>query len=350
MTNNSVTNAQNKITITDIAKDSGVSPATVSLVLRDKPGVGAKTRRRVMDSAQNLGYIFRSQVPNQSKSAIKSIGLIMKVRPNDMLTLNGFYAPVIAGIEGVCRQRGINMLYAHLPVDEDNIPLAPPLLLTDAQADGLLLVGTAVHEQTVAILQKQSAPVVLVDAYADHDPYDSVVTDNEKGAFTAVTHLIQNGHKQIAIVGSHPNAFLSIHERREGYIKAMRSHGLEPIFADCHLIQEEARETTFSLLQTNPEITAVFGCNDEVSVAIIKAAQEAGRQVPDDLSIIGFDNILLAQHITPALTTMQVDKVGMGRLAAQQLLNRIEFPESGMVRTVISPSLIPRQSVQNLKT
>ena len=350
MTNNSINNTQSKITITDIAKDSGVSPATVSLVLRDKPGVGEKTRRRVMDSAQNLGYIFRPQIPNQSKSTIKSIGLIMKVRPNDMLTMNGFYAPVIAGIEAVCRQRGINMLYAHLPVDEDNNPLEPPPLLTDERADGLLLVGTAVHEQTVAILQKQSAPVVLVDAYADHDPYDSVVTDNERGAFAAVTHLIENGHKQIAIVGSQPNAFPSIRERRSGYLKAMRSHNLEPVFADCHLMQEEAREATFSLLESHPEITAVFGCNDEVSIAIIKAAQEAGRQVPDDLSIVGFDNILLAQHIAPALSTMRVDKMGMGRLAAQQLLNRIEFPESGKVRMVISPSLIQRQSVKNLAT
>jgi LacI family transcriptional regulator len=101
-------------------------------------------------------------------------------------------------------------------------------------------------------------------------------------------------------------------------------------------------------LRQHPEITAVFGCNDDVAIAVIKAAETLGKRVPEDLSVVGFDNIVLAQHVIPPLTTMRVDKMGMGRLAAQTLLNRIEYPEAGWIRGVIIPTLIERQSVRPL--
>jgi LacI family transcriptional regulator len=342
----STSNIRTKITIADIARKSGVSPTTVSLVLRNKPGISLETRQRVLDSAQSLGYLFNPPKPNHEPSAISSIGLIIKVRPNDEPLTNHFYAPVLAGIEAFCRRQQINLLYAHMPVDEDNNLLEAPRLLLEQHADGLLVVGVWLNESTMPVLQQHEAPIVLVDAYTTTtDPFDAVITDNETGAYQAVSYLIKNGHRKIAIVGSLPNSYPSIQERRNGYIRAMTEHKLEPQFVDCHMDPDEAVPIAVEYLTNCPDITAVFSGNDEVAIGIMAALQSQGRCMPEDLSIIGFDNIALAQHVTPALTTMRVDKMGMGRLAAQHLINRIEYPAAGQIQTFIQPSLIERQSV-----
>jgi LacI family transcriptional regulator len=345
---NSPTPDRSKVTIADIARDSGVSPATVSLVLRDKPGIGPETRQRVLDSAQALGYIITSSKP-ALQGAISSIGLILKVRPNDEPLTNQFYVPVLAGIEAYCRQQQINLFYAHMPVDEDNNPLELPRLLQEQPANGLLILGAWLNDSVTRLLQPQETPLVLVDAYATTDRYDAVITDNEAGAYQATTYLIENGHRRIAIVGSLPRSYPSIQERRSGYLRAMSEHGLEPHFVDCHLYPDAAVPATVAYLEKYPEITAIFSCNDEVAIGVMNAMQALRKSVPQELSIIGFDNIALAQHVTPALTTMRVDKRGMGRLAAQLLLNRLEHPEAGQVCAVIRPSLIERESVRQLK-
>jgi LacI family transcriptional regulator len=345
---NTITNAR-KITIADIAEKSGVSSTTVSLVLRDKPGIGQKTRQRVLDSAQGLGYLFTSSKINHQLSGVSSIGLIIKVRPNDEPFTNHFYAPVLAGIEAFCRRRQINLLYAHMPVDEDNNLLETPRLLLEQHADGLLVVGVWLNESTLPVLQQHEAPIVLVDAYTTTtDLFDAVITNNERGAYQAVSFFIDKGHRNIAIVGSLPNSYPSIQERRNGYIRALADHNLHPHFVDCHLSPNEAVPATIEYLNHHPDITAIFSCNDEVAIGIMAALQSQGRCLPESMSIIGFDNIALAQHVTPTLTTMRVDKMGMGRLAAQLLVNRIENPQAGTVRAVIRASLIERESVRLL--
>ncbi len=338
-----------KITIADIAEASNVSPATVSLVLRDKPGISPETRQRVLESAQNLGYIVKPISSLHVQGDLTNIGLVIKTRLNDLPQTNNFYSPVLIGIETICRQRQINLLYATMLVDEENQPLELPRLITDQQVDGLLLVGILLNEAVLSLLQRQSVPVVLADAYANGDPYDMVVSDNFNGAYKAVTYLIGQGHQHIGIVGSQQNSYPSIQERRLGYVQAMRDHHLSPYFGDSSLDSEKTGAVVLELLHQHPEITAIFGCNDEVAIAVIKAAHEMGRNIPQDLAVIGFDNIALAQYITPSLTTMQVDKIGMGRLATQLLINRIEYPEADKVKVVIRPHLIERQSVGSVE-
>ncbi|MEM8859315.1 MAG: LacI family DNA-binding transcriptional regulator [Chloroflexota bacterium] len=336
-----------KVTITDIANASKVSPATVSLVLRDKPGVGDETRQRVLETAQSLGYIPPSTPAKQAdRESYKQIGLLMKVDPHTAPEQNQFYVPVVTGIESVCRQRRSYLLYANLPVDEHNQPLELPRLMTDNQIDGLLVIGMELTEGLLAHLQQSSVPIVLVDGYAADDPFDSVVTDNVRGGMQATEHLIGQGHQKIAIIGSAADAYPSILERRHGYIRAMQNHGLEPIFADCTLFPAQAEKAVEDLLVAHPDVSALFACNDEISIAIMKKLASMGKRVPEDISIIGFDNIVLAQHVTPALSTMRVDKMSMGRLAAQLMFNRLQYPKSSLVRTIIQPQLIVRESVQ----
>jgi LacI family transcriptional regulator len=343
--NRKSSNEEKKVTLGDIAQDSGVSIATVSLVLRNKPGVGDETRQRVLDSARALGYIHTASNQARERRLPQDIGLVVKVRPNDLPATNSFYAPILAGIEAVCRRNQINLMYTNLPVDLANRPLEMPHLLAEQKVDGVLMVGMYLGDELAGTLESSGLPVVLVDAYAAGDPFDMVVTDNYTGAYQATTHLIEQGHRQIAIVGSQPDAYPSVKERRAGYLQALADHGLDPHFADCYLYPEQVPPAVSELLTTETEISALFACNDEAAIASIRVAQSLGMQVPDDLSVVGFDNIDLAQHVAPPLTTMRVDMMGMGRLAAQLLLNRYEFPKAGRVRTVICPALVRRESV-----
>ncbi len=339
-----------RVTLEDIARESHVSLATVSLVLRDKPGINAETRRRVRDVARVLGYRIRAQGDGLSTQKLQQVGVLIKARAGDAPHTNAFYAHVIAGIEATCRRYQINLLFATVPVDEDNHPQDLPRMLLEDNLDGLLLVGAFVDSTITRLLERSSKSTVLVDAYAVGNGYDSVVSDNIRGAYMAVSYLIERGHRHIGLVGSLPNAYPSIADRCSGYIQALHDHGITRQYsADSHIATNEAAETVADLLRQYPQVTALFCCNDMMATAAMQAAQALGRRLPDDLSIIGFDNIDLAEHVTPALTTMHVDKVSMGRLAVQLLINRADFPAASRVTTMLRPTLVERQSVCSIR-
>lgn len=335
-----------KVTLADIAQHASVSAATVSLVLRNKPGVGAATRQRVLDSAQALGYIHTPSNQSMARRSLKTLGLLVKSRASDTPTTNPFYAPVLSGIEAVCRTYQIALIHADVPVDVANRPQATPQLLLDDSVDGLLVLGISVDTNTGALLRQRNLPVVLVDSYAPGAAFDTVVTDNESGAFTITRHLIERGHRHIAILGSRPDAYPSVLERRAGYLRAMQHAGLEPRFADCYLYPDFAEQAVRTLIADHPDTTAIFACNDDLAIEAISTLQQLGKHVPENVSVVGFDNIDQAQRASPPLTTMRIDMAAMGRLAAQLLMNRADAPESGRVRAVLCPDLIERHSTR----
>jgi LacI family transcriptional regulator len=337
-----------RVTLEDIARQSGVSSATVSLALRDKPGITEDTRQRVIETARELGY--RKLGQPERGSALHHLGIAIKARVDDDPQVNSFYAPIVAGIEAACRKLKINMLFATVPVDRDSHPQELPRMLFESHLDGILLIGAFVDQTITRILQHQGLPTVLVDAYAPGHDYDAVLIDNIRGAYDAVSHLIGLGHRQIGLAGTLPDAYPSIADRRKGYEQALSDHGIAGrYFADCHLSIDEGAAATAGLLAAHPEITALFCANDLIAVGAIQAARAAGRQVPGDLSIIGFDNIELGQHLNPQLTTLHVDKVAMGRLAVQLLAQRAEYPAANAITTVLRPSLVERQSTRMKK-
>lgn len=336
---------RSRVTLESIARASGVSLATVSLVLRDKPGINDQTRKRVLDAAQGLGY-RRHPSPGNAPRVLRQVGVLVKARPGDQPHSNQFYSPVLAGVEAACRKQQINMLYATVTVDEDNHPQDLPRMLLEYDLDGVLLLGAFVDHTIEQLIQRRGTPVALADAYATSGAYDAAVSDNVGGAYQAVSYLIQQAHREIGMVGSLPDAFPSIEQRRRGYVQALADNNIpERYFADSHLAYDQVVDSTLELLQRYPQVTALFCGNDLTAVAAMQAARALGRRLPEDLSIIGFDNIDLAEHLTPSLTTMHVDKAGLGRMAVQLLMNRAEFPDAACVTALLRPTLIERQSV-----
>lgn len=347
-----------QVTLADVAQKSQVSLSTVSLALRNKPGIPAETRQRVLEAARILGYRHarNEQKVREGKRPVNevrtvlgrslTVGLIVKTQPDITPQANPFYSHVLAGIADACRRVQINLLYALVPVDEHNLPAESPQLLNEENVDGLLFVGAFIDKTLDHMMQERPHPIVLVDAYSESGIHDAVVSDNLRGAYEAVTHLIEHGHRHIGIIGSAPDAYPSILERRNGYLQALRDNHIAPsYFGDCSFAAKDVATVTQGLLEGHPHVSALFCCNDAAAISAMHAAQKLGRRIPEDLSIIGFDDIDFAQHVTPPLTTLHVDKIKMGRLAVQLLLDRLEAPHSPQVTAILRPHLIRRQSV-----
>jgi LacI family transcriptional regulator len=342
-----------RIGLEDVARESGYSISTVSLALRNKPGIPQETRQLVQEMARNLGYQSRSSSPRRKSaqhSQLKNVGIVIKAQPDDFPQTNQFYSHVLVGIEAACRQNKLNLIMATILVDDFNHPVEVPSILQEGGVEGILVVGAYLDEPILEILSHRSLPMVLVDAYVQGGGYDSVVSDNLEGTCQAVRYLLTRGHRSIGFVGGYPSAYPSLRERLEGFMRGLDFNlDSRGYFADCSINPVEVNEAVSKLLGEHPEITALVGVNDEVAISAMRAAHALGYQIPGDLSVVGFDDILLSSHIQPTLTTLRVDKINMGRLAVIHLINRANNLNAAISTSTIHTILVERESVTDIQ-
>lgn len=337
---------KSKVKLHDIAQASGVSLTAVSLALRDKPGISQETRGRVLEMARSLGYRSKLPLAAAFSKPLKTIGLLVNSGKLDEPRVNHPYAHIITGIEATCRQMGLNLMFANLPVNEDNYPVDIPPLMKEGDVDGLLLVGMVIDQAISRVLDDRACPVVLIESYSQTRLYNSVLADNCVGAYQAVEYLIRKGHQHIGFVGGLTQAYPGFRERCEGYQQALNDHGIaEAYFANCNTQRDHVAAAAVDLLKQNQQITALMGVNDETAIVAMYALIEAGIRVPQRISIIGFDDNYLAGSVVPSLTTMHIYKQTMGRLAVQLLLNQVAEPEASCVTSIFRPTLVERNSV-----
>jgi DNA-binding LacI/PurR family transcriptional regulator len=342
-----------RISLEDISRESGYSISTVSLALRNKPVIPPETRKLVQETARNLGYSSRDSFPRRKSlqyPPLKNVGVVIKAQPDDFPQTNQFYSHILVGIEGACRQNKLNLIMATILVDDFNHPVEVPSILQEGGVEGILVVGAYLDDPILEILRHRSLPMVLVDAYAQEGNYDSVVSDNVEGTCQAVRYLLTRGHRSIGFVGGCSSAYPSLRERREGFLRGLDfdldSRGY---FGDCSIDPVEVDEAVRELLGEHPEITALVGANDEVAISAMRAAHALGYQIPGDLSVVGFDDIVLSSHVQPPLTTLRVDKINMGRLAVSHLINRANNPSAAIITSTIHTSLVERESVADIQ-
>jgi DNA-binding LacI/PurR family transcriptional regulator len=339
--------AHRRVTIDDIARESQASPTTVSLVLRDKPGISAETRQRVLAVARTLGYQHRG--PNRASGATEPLSVALIVRTQlrygegALPNINPFYSWVLAGIESAARAREINLLYATLTTDEDNRHVDLPSHLLQQPLDGVLLVGAFLPETVRAITAARSGPIVLVDAATGGPDLDAVVTDNLRGAMDAVEHLASLGHRQIVFLGPPEGINPNFDQRRAGYRSVLAARGLAPM--EGHILRNDLDEAVTDVRARFPDATAIFATNDRFASGTIAALERLGLTIPDDMSVMGFDNIEPGAGMVSTLTTMAVDKGSLGRLAIEALRYRLSWPEASEVMISLRPRLTQRASV-----
>lgn len=328
-----------RATLRDVAELAGVSLGTASNALTMKPHVREEVRERVLQAAQTLGYVH---VPRQRSSSL--FGVIGKVDDGQPMILNPFYSQVLAAIERECSRYRVGTMLANIEVDRLNRPLDLPPMLLNRQVDGLIIVGTFLDQTVQTIRIETPSPIVLIDAYAPSLPLDSVLIDNQRGAEEAVSHLVALGHRHIGLIGSTAQSYPSLQERRQGYLRVLKQHRLPIYLGDCAPTRDAAYVAALELLQRSPQVTALFVVNDDMARFVMSAGRDCGRSIPDDLSVVGFDDIDAAADASPPLTTMAVDKAMLGVLGVQYLYERVNNPSRSLLTTRVGTTLIVRGS------
>ncbi len=329
------------LTIYDIAERAGVSIATVSRAFSARTRVAEETRARVFAVAHELGY-----EPNVSARSLarQSTRVVSAVVP--MLT-SYFFMEVIRGVQDRLSEIDYDLLvYASRAPEEVDSQLGRAV--QKGRADGLLLCSTPLTGERARSLQASGLPVVLVDSV--HPDFDSVSVDNYAGGVTATEHLLGHGHERIALVAPNPVSVPGA-ERRAGYEAALRAagHALDPDLVVTSADTEQhgyTREAGYAamqrLLALDRPPDAVFAASDVQALGALRAAREAGLRVPDDLAVIGFDDIRTSAYV--GLSTLSQPMYEMGKLAIDKLIQRIGEPERPVSHTTFSAHLIGRET------
>ena len=335
-----------RVTISDIARESGASPTTVSLVLRDKGGIGQETRERVLSAAQALGYERKSSKRSGFEDT-PTVALLFRAHaPHAQGGANGvnpFYSWVLTGMEATARTRRLNLLYGTLTVNDDNVVVDIPRHLLDQPLDGIIVIGTFTDDDLAGLQLPTSCPVVVVDAPGPSRHHDVVTSDNAGGAALATQYLIDAGHTRIGLVTRQIALNANFAARERGYLTTMAANGLAPVIGRVN--RWDVSEALDEIFAQEPGTTAMFCVNDQFALDVFQTLDQRGLRVPDDIALIGFDNTDHARAMRPGLTTLNVDKVGMGRFAITLLDHRLQWPDGAMTAITLSPTLVERGSV-----
>ena len=334
-------------TIREVAQKAGVSIGTVSRALNYKPGVSEETRQHVFTAAQELGYVSAKRL-SLSAPKITHLGLLSRPMGNGPLTANPFYGDVFHSVEQVCHESYINLSFSSLNIVNGRLG-SLPALVSDNRISGVVLVGALPKEIVESVVTSLQLPVVLVDNCFPDCAWDSVMIDNARGTSQATELLIAQGHRHIAFISGpdHP----SIVERRAGYEETLRQHDLKlMVVVTEDLEPPDGERAAVRLLRQAPETTAIVCSNDSQAIGASRKIQELGYKIPDDFSVVGFDDINLVQFTSPPLTTVRVDRQALGQVATGLLLERIKAPDRPPIKTVVGVKLIERASVSAPRT
>ncbi len=331
-------------TQSDVAARAGVSQTTVSYVINDSDiAIPQSTRQRILEAMEELGY-----VPNLSARSLRTnkTYTVATIIPD---ISNPFYPAFQRGIQDVTRNKDYDLILYNtdeLESEEKRCLRS----LKERQVDGAIVTLFHLdHQALIPLLDSNVALVALVPAALDvgNLPLDTIYIDNSAAAFKAVCYLVEKGHSRIGMVAGSANTPTGM-RRIRGYQQALDSHHLaldETIIREGEFTERGGYASMKELLTISPKVTAVFAANDLMAIGAMVAIREAGLSIPEDIAIVGFDDIFAAAMISPPLTTVNQFKLNLGRRAAEMLFERIDGSVTGNGRSEEMPfELIVRKS------
>ena len=333
------------LTIRDLAKRAGVSVATVSRVLNNYPDVSEETKQKVLALVQEMNFrpsnAARSLVTRRSNI----IGVFFLQDHTNAMILHPFFQEVIVGFKRAVGARGYDLLFftSQKPGDRQFTYLKR---CRHQQVDGVVLMGVNRTDPQMVELTASGLPCMSIDVDMLGHRAGYVMSDNQEGARQAVRHLISLGHKRIALINGDAIGRVR-HDRLIGYREAMEAAGLpyRPDYVrEYDFTWQHGYESMQQLLDLADPPTAVFAAADLTAMGAIKAIRERGLQVPEDIAMVGFDDIEVASMVHPALTTVRQDKEGMGRAAGENLIRLIEEPGYTPPIITLKTELVIRES------
>ena len=332
------------ITAKELAGRLGVSEAAVSLALNNKPGVSAALKKEILKAAEQYGYDF-TRISQKHQTAGR-ICFVLYQRHGAVVTDTPFFAELSEGVQDGCREAGQKLRTLHFYEDEDLLRQIENLQYSDCV--GLILLGTEMRPEDFAPFDRLPFPVVLLDVFFSGVQRDCVLIDNVQGAYMATNHLISRIHTQPGYLRSS----YSIHnfeDRADGFYKAVRANGMSSSRSLVHRLSpsiEGAFADMKALLAEGMEpARGYFADNDLIAVGAMRAFQEAGFRIPEDIAIVGFDNMPIARYVNPPLTTVNVPKKYMGEAAVRRLLELLHTRGFNPVKIEVGVNLVRRDTV-----
>jgi len=334
-----------KITLKNVADLAGVSPTTVSLVLNNKPGVGEKTRAKILRIIEEMGYSNKYQ----AKPALQKEGnikFIVYKKHGKVVSDTPFFSALIEGIVEGARIGSYKLNITYMNEGENNNDILHNLY--QFPPDGIILLATEMESNDLHQFVNLKIPFVILDSNFKEKNFDTVIINNREGTYAAIKYLIDMGHKQIGYL--HSSVWINnFSERKEGYLKALSDHNLKYNKSYLFMLEsttDGAYRDMSNLIQNISSLpSALFADNDIIAAGAIKALKEKGFLIPEDISIIGFDDMPLCEMLEPPLSTVKVFKKRMGMITVRRLLEMIKYQPPESLKIEVGTEVVKRGSV-----
>lgn len=334
------------VTIKDVAKKAGVSPSTVSRVLSNNTRISRETSQKVRDVMEELGYHPNIMAKSLVSRTTESICVILP-KPAEELFLNMFFMELIRGIVTQANRSGYDVLISSGGSEQEEVE-AVSRLLKGKRVDGAILLYSRKDDQVVEFLKNNQFPFVLVGRSEKFPDILSVDNDNVMAAYDATKHLISLGHKRIGFVSGPPNHIVS-RDRLKGYVSALEEAGLEmrkEWIVEGEFLQESGYRAMSFFMNLPERPTALVVVDDLVSLGVLRGLHELGYKVPEDLCIVSFNNLSIAELSTPPVTSIDIGIYNLGYTASQALIQSIQHDGERQFqkRHIIPHRLVIRES------
>jgi LacI family transcriptional regulator len=331
-----------KPSLQEIAELAGVSTATVSRALNDRPGVNPDTRETILRIARELDYMPNVAAKSLATSRTFTLGCINYERKPQ--PISSYHVQIVQGIDYEARQRRYHVITTFVDARMMSDAMQLPLI-NEQRVDGLILVGPALKASFIIQLHNSGIPIVLVDNLLNETTIDAVVCDTVGGTYRATRHLIEVHNRRKLVFLSGPADWFSSRERRQGYEQALREIGQEPrVIYMPDTTVNTGHSALLETLKYYPDLEGIVTVNDATAVGVIRAAKDQGRQIPQDIAIVGFDNVSWGPLHNPPLTTVRMFKYETGIQAARRLIDVIERESVPGFQLRLGTELIVRES------
>jgi LacI family transcriptional regulator len=327
------------ITLKIVAEKAGVSVNTASRAINNKPDINLETKKRILQIAKELGYIRNAAAVALRTKKTGTIGVVIADNRNP------FYAEVLNGMEEAAREKNYHIILANTQRDYKKEEEAINLLLAK-RVDGLLITPVQDRDDDIKNLIDANIPFVIVGRDFENIEVEAVYSDEVRGGFLATEYLIKKGHKRIALV----DGFLyksPARGRLEGYKKALKKYGIpldDDLLSVGDIDVKDGYERTKQLFEKELDFTAIFVYNDMMAFGAMQAIKEKGLRIPEDIGLVGYDDIPFSSLISPALTTIRLKKQELGAESVKLLLSRINGNRKKTKKVMLGVELQVRES------
>ncbi len=325
----------------ELARRAGVSEATVSRALSDSPLIASKTRERIRQLAQRSGYSVNAAASSLRSKVTRTVAVAILLEHERRQAISDpFFLTLLGAVADALAARGRNLILSKVETDVSRFL---EQAVRSNQIDGLIVVGQSLHHAALNATADSGFPMAVWGARLPDQNYVSVGSDNEQGGFLAAAHLAEQGCRDVAFLGN--TRLPEVAERYRGYRRALRVHGLRAapkLKLNVHFEADAAYSELATLLDAGPLVDGIVASSDVIAMSALRALAERGRRVPDHVAVVGFDDIPLASHTSPPLTTVRQDIARGGRLLVDKLLEQIAGRTSESV--VLPAELIVRAS------